>query len=290
MNDQSGAGSIRRVNLRALGFMRFRSAWPVHLYTRLYGMRHILGRTNGRSYLSGLLLMFSVLLSASCIYVEQSSEKDRTGEAYHDTLHPIIHSGVQPQSDSIRKYSGRLEKYYITAEPAEIAEACFLPFDIKDRSSLSSISVISTYGSARSSHLKGHKHSGADIIPAGEKDSRNVYAAAAGVVCFINQRAPFKTVILKHKLKDGTVIFSSYIHLKEIFIHGGQQVDAASRIGVLYTRNEALTYGGNYDHLHFEIKKRIDDYSCASWLCMSHEELNEYFCDPVDFFRKYLHK
>lgn len=76
--------------------------------------------------------------------------------------------------------------------------------------------------------------------------------------------------------------------MKEIFTERGVQVDESTKIGVLYTKSEALKYGGNFDHLHFEIKKRIDDYSCASWLCMSSEELDEYFENPSEFFKNHL--
>jgi murein DD-endopeptidase MepM/ murein hydrolase activator NlpD len=84
-------------------------------------------------------------------------------------------------------------------------------------------------------------------------------------------------------LNDSTVIYSSYIHLKDIYVKSGQEVNQDTEIGVLYSSAEALKYNGNYDHLHFEIKSRIDDYSCASWLCMSRKELDEYFIDPLTF-------
>jgi murein DD-endopeptidase MepM/ murein hydrolase activator NlpD len=192
------------------------------------------------------------------------------------------------QSDSIKKYSKLLKKLYIEVEPSEPAETWRLPFDLPDRSNLSNVTVISGYGAYRSTRVKGHKHSGIDIVPADKKSALDVYAASEGVVCFISQEAPVKTIIVKHKLNDGNVIYSSYIHLKEIFTERGRMVDESTKIGVLYTRSEALKYGGNFDHLHFEIKKRIDDYSCASWLCMSREELDEYFINPIAFFKTHL--
>lgn len=189
------------------------------------------------------------------------------------------------QSDSIRKYSKLLKNLYLEVDPPQPSEDWFLPFDLKDRSDLTMITFISSYGAFRSTRVKGHKHSGIDIVPANKKLSTDVYAVSKGVVCFINQEAPVKTVIIKHKLKDGTAIYSSYIHLKEIFTEQGKMVDESTKIGVLYTKSEALKYGGNFDHLHFEIKKRIDDYSCASWLCMSNEELNNYFINPTVFLK-----
>ena len=194
------------------------------------------------------------------------------------------------QSDSIKKYSQLLKQLFIEVDPTETAETWQLPFDLSDRSNLDNIAVISGYGAYRSTRVKGHKHSGIDIVPSNKKGNLDVYAVSKGVVCFVNQEAPVKTVIIKHKMKDGSVIYSSYIHLKEISTERGKVVDESIKIGVLYTKSEALKYGGNFDHLHFEIKKRIDDYSCASWLCMSSDELDEYFINPSLFLKKYCTK
>jgi len=189
------------------------------------------------------------------------------------------------QSDSIKKYSPLLRKLYVELDPTEPAERWFLPFNLPDRSDLNTITYISGYGAYRATRVRGHKHSGIDIVPADKKNSLDVCAVSKGIVCFVNQDAPVKTVIIKHKLKDGSVIYSSYIHLKEIFTERGKMVDESTKIGVLYTKSEAMKYGGNFDHLHFEIKKRMDDYSCASWLCMSREELDTYFINPSEFLK-----
>jgi len=205
-----------------------------------------------------------------------------------DTVSSVVNSPEAIHSDSIKKYCQLLKHLYIEVEPTELAEKWIFPFDLPDRTDLKNITFISPYGAYRSTRVKGHKHSGIDIVPADRKNSLDVYAVAKGVVCFINQEAPVKTVIVKHKLKDGTMIYSSYIHLKEIFTERGKMVDESTKIGVLYTKREAMKYGGNFDHLHFEIKKRIDDYSCASWLCMSREELDRYFINPLEFLEEHL--
>jgi len=192
------------------------------------------------------------------------------------------------QSDSIKKYSQLLKKFYTEVEPTEPAETWHLPFNLPDRSNLNNISFISAFGAYRSTRVKGHKHSGVDIVPADKKSKLDVYPVSKGIVCFVNHDAPVKTVIIKHKLKDGPAIYSSYIHLKEIYAERGKMVNESTKIGVLYTKSEALKYGGNFDHLHLEIKKRIDDYSCASWLCMSREELDEYFINPYNFLKIHL--
>lgn len=192
---------------------------------------------------------------------------------------------VMPQSDSIKKYSSKMKRFYKYTEPSKVAEEWFLPFDILDRSDFKLIRLISNYGTYRSGHVKGHRHSGIDIIPVEIKDIIKVFPSNVGTVCLIRPTAPNKTVIIKHKLNDSTVIYSSYIHLKEIYVETGQEVNHNTEIGVLYTKTEAIKYNGNYDHLHFEIKKRIDDYCCASWLCMSQNELDEYFYNPLNFLK-----
>jgi len=194
------------------------------------------------------------------------------------------------QSDSIKKYSLKMKKFFTYTEPSTIATKWVLPFYHTDRSDLKMISIISDYGTYRSGHVKGHRHSGIDIIPIGIKDSIFVYPLSDGKVCLVRPTAPNKTVIIKHKLIDRSIIYSSYIHLKDIYIENGQEVNSNTKLGILYTKDEALKYNGDYDHLHLEIKKRIDDYCCASWLCMSQEELNSYFENPKIFLQNSLDK
>jgi len=212
-----------------------------------------------------------------------SSETKNDHSTFIDTTLQVL-----PQSDSIKKYSDRLKRFYRFTEPSNIAKEWFLPFDISDRSDLESIRLISDYGTYRSGHVKGHRHSGIDIIPVENKDSIIVFPSSVGTICLIRPTAPNKTVIIKHKLNDSTVIYSAYIHLKDIYVKNGQEVDQNTLLGVLYSKVEASEYKGNYDHLHFEIKKRIDDYCCASWLCMSQTELEEYFYNPLNFLKSVL--
>jgi murein DD-endopeptidase MepM/ murein hydrolase activator NlpD len=214
----------------------------------------------------------------------------RTEQKFRETKNnpvPFIDTTLKvlPLSDSIKKYSDKMKRFYKFTEPSKFAEKWFLPFDILDRSDFKLIRLISDYGTYRSGHVKGHRHSGIDIVPVGYKGRIIVFPSSEGTVCLIRPTAPNKTVIIKHKLNDSTVIYSSYIHLKEIWVENGQEVNQNTEIGILYTKVEALKYKGNYDHLHFEIKKRIDDYCCASWLCMSQNELDEYFINPFNYLK-----
>jgi|WetSurMetagenome_2_1015567.scaffolds.fasta_scaffold28156_3 murein DD-endopeptidase MepM/ murein hydrolase activator NlpD len=238
--------------------------------------------SNYRKYLVLLLLC----TTCSCTSRTNNNNSNATSTDTVKTAYVNIPEAFQ--SDSIKKYSQLLKQLFVEVEPTEPAEKWFLPFDLPDRSNLGNVTFISGYGAYRSTRVKGHKHSGVDIVPADKKSKLDVYPVSKGIVCFVNHDAPVKTVIIKHKLKDGPAIYSSYIHLKDIYAERGQTVDEKTKIGVLYTKSEALKYGGNFDHLHLEIKKRIDDYSCASWLCMSREELDEYFINPYNFLKTHL--
>ncbi|MCK7535710.1 MAG: M23 family metallopeptidase [Marinilabiliales bacterium] len=125
------------------------------------------------------------------------------------------------QSDSIRKYSFKDEKFFTYTEPSLVAANWILPFNLPDRSDLNMISIISGFGTYRSGHVMGHRHSGIDIIPIGTKDTVFVYPISNGKVCLIRPTSPNKTVIIKHKLENGTGIYGSYIHLKDFFVENG---------------------------------------------------------------------
>ncbi len=237
-------------------------------------------------------MKYSPLLIVVVLYCCSSNYNDKNNNVLKKDSNQVMDTlnCATIQSDSIKKYSKKMKKFYMNVEPSEIAEKWFLPFNIQNRSDLNMIQIISGFGTYRSGHAKGHKHSGIDILPSDKKDTVFVYPINKGIVCLIRPIAPNKTVIIRHKLNDGSFIYSSYIHLKEIFVKNGDEVDYNTSIGLLYTKSEAKRFNGNYDHLHFEIKKRIDDYCCASWLCMSQEELSEYFENPLDFLKKNLTK
>jgi murein DD-endopeptidase MepM/ murein hydrolase activator NlpD len=94
--------------------------------------------------------------------------------------------------------------------------------------------------------------------------------------------------VVKHLLKDNRIIYTSYKHLQEIYVRNGLQIDQNTKLGRLYTHAEAQKLNGNYDHLHFEVRKSFDDFGCASWLTMTREELNKYFYNPSDFLKQNL--
>jgi murein DD-endopeptidase MepM/ murein hydrolase activator NlpD len=108
------------------------------------------------------------------------------------------------------------------------------------------------------------------------------------VVCSVHLGAPHTTVVVRHKLKDGSTLFTSYKHLAEVYVDNGEGVDTNAILGRLFSRAEAKKLGGNYDHLHFEVRKKFDDYGVASWATMTKAELKERFYAPLKFLKKKL--
>jgi len=177
---------------------------------------------------------------------------------------------------------------YNDTKPALVVSSWMVPFDTKDRYDIHTIRVISVFGDHRDSYLKGHIHTATDIIPATKQSQVIVYPMAEGVVCSIHLGHPHKTIVIKHLLKNGQIIYTSYKHLQEIYVTNGMQVNQQTKLARLYTRKESKRFNGSYDHLHLEIRKSFYDYGCASWLTMNKEDLNELFYNPMVFMKNNL--
>lgn len=190
--------------------------------------------------------------------------------------------------DYISKDKDRWKEYYQDLTPKLKVTSWYLPFDVANRRDLKYMLNISSFGSPRSSYRQGHHHTGWDCMPKNYKELVWVYAMAEGVVCSIHLGEQFKTVVVKHILKDNSVIFTSYKHINDIKVKVGDQVTKDTKIARVLTKKEAKTYKGNFDHLHLEVRKSFEDYGCASWLTMTKEELNYYCLDPNLFLKKML--
>lgn len=177
---------------------------------------------------------------------------------------------------------------YKDVNPTSIVKSWMVPFETKDRFDIKTIKIISAFGAHRDSYLKGHIHTAVDIIPAQKSGYTYVYPMASGVVCSIHLGHPHITIVIKHQLKNGQVIFTSYKHLQEVYVENGTQVNQNTKIARLYTHEESKKYRGNYDHLHLEIRKSFYDYGCASWLTMNDADLNELFYNPLTFMKNNL--
>jgi murein DD-endopeptidase MepM/ murein hydrolase activator NlpD len=189
--------------------------------------------------------------------------------------------------DIIKKDKERWKPYYTDIQPVHGVKQWRIPFKTNNRTDLRTISVISTFGAKRYSYVRGHFHTGIDLIPK-RRHGRFVYVypMAAGVVCSIHLGDPHQTIVIKHKLPGGGVLYTSYKHLPEVYVKTGEQVTAGTKLARLYTRKEALAQGGNYDHLHLEVRKKFDDYGVASWATLTRADLNRRFSDPLNFMRE----
>jgi murein DD-endopeptidase MepM/ murein hydrolase activator NlpD len=202
----------------------------------------------------------------------------------------LISFSFQPCfADHIEKDKMRWKIFYKDIALRQRVIQWFVPFKTKNRSDLSTIRIISTFGAPRLSYVKGHFHTGVDMIPKENLGQHvYVYPLAHGVVCSIHLGDPHRTVVVKHQLANGEILFSSYKHFQEVYVTNGKQVTHETPLARLYTRSEAKSQGGNYDHLHLEIRKKFDDYGVASWATMTRSDLDLRFVDPWKFLKENL--
>lgn len=213
---------------------------------------------------------YCILLIIFISLFAYAAEKDKAAKSYIERTSPIW------------------KVTFIDVNPEQKADSWMVPFMTKNRFKLNTIKVISVFGDHRDTYLRGHIHTATDIIPSESDKYIYVYPMAKGIVCSIHLTHPHKTIVIKHVLSDGSVIYTSYKHLQEIYVKRGMNVDQSTKLARLYTREEAQKQGGSYDHLHLEIRKSIDDYGCASWLTMTKDELNKYFYNPMNFMKMHL--
>jgi murein DD-endopeptidase MepM/ murein hydrolase activator NlpD len=189
-------------------------------------------------------------------------------------------------ADYIQENKEIWKTFYLDVTPSQTVKQWKVPFKTQNRSLLSTVRVISTFGAPRLSYVRGHFHTGIDLIPANNREtSIFVYPMAEGVICSIHLGHPHKTVVVKHKLSTGKIIYTSYKHLQEILVTNGQEVTPETNLGRLYTAGEARELGGNYNHLHLEIRKEFDDFGVASWGTLTRADLDRRFYDPWKFMK-----
>ena len=133
--------------------------------------------------------------------------------------------------------------------------------------------------------IRGHKHAGLDIEGGyGEI----VYPLGAGRVVGTLYEFPYLAVVIEHTLDNGSVIYSSYVHIGEVLIEPGTMVGFSTPIAKLFTEEQFLRSGFSTNHLHLEIRKTLEDEGVASYTCKTIEELNRYFYDPLNFLTEKL--
>lgn len=166
-----------------------------------------------------------------------------------------------------------------------ICKEFYSPFNDSNRKSLASIKqrLVGTYGEFRKSYKPGHLHAGIDLEGCfGEP----IYAIGRGQVHLIFRDFPHQTVIVKHQLLDGHLLFSVYTHVEEVMVEIGDWVDEGSSLARLFNADELERANfGTPNHLHLEIRKSIADKGRASYASMTVDELNTFCMDPMAFFR-----
>lgn len=128
------------------------------------------------------------------------------------------------------------------------------PFKDSNRKSLPLLEkrIVGKVGDYRVSQKKGHKHAGSDLKGSW---SEPVYAIANGVVLFVSHKRFNSTVLLKHQLKDGSVIFSRYTHLQNHNVMVGDIVNSETQLAELLNEKNFRNNGFKDNHLHLEVRK-----------------------------------
>ena len=134
---------------------------------------------------------------------------------------------------------------------------------------------------------RGHKHAGLDIRA---DFNETVYAVGKGKVVKIFNAFPYKSVLLEHRLATGDVFYTVYIHIEDVLVSVGDRVDQNTPLARVFNQDEFKKSKFIQNHLHFEIRKTIDDYRLLSIRCRTLEDLAIYFYDPMKFFQEYLEK
>jgi murein DD-endopeptidase MepM/ murein hydrolase activator NlpD len=164
----------------------------------------------------------------------------------------------------------------------------FSPLGDPDRRSFANLRrrVSGLYGEYRKSYVPGHLHAGIDIN--GPFKDR-VYAVGKGRVHLVFREFPHLSVAVEHTLPDGSVLYSMYVHVMDVKVAVGDEVDETTVLARLFDAEElAKADFGTANHLHFEIRFSLDDGGRASASSMTPEALNLYCRDPLSFFMRHL--
>jgi murein DD-endopeptidase MepM/ murein hydrolase activator NlpD len=175
----------------------------------------------------------------------------------------------------------------LNCQADEICDEIFLPFmTFKDRRSFHELRkrALDGFGAYR---RRGHKHAGLDI----KADfNETVYAVGKGKLVKIYDKFPYQTVLVEHKLPSGEIFYSSYIHIEDIGVQVGDFVDQNTPVGRVFSKTEYKKTNFPHNHLHFEIRKTLENYKRISIRCYTMEDLNKNFHDPMKFFAQHLDK
>ena len=164
------------------------------------------------------------------------------------------------------------------------------PFNDSNRKSFTSIKIrlIGLYGEYRKSYKPGHLHAGVDLEGS---FNETIYAIGYGQVHLIFRDFPHKSVIIKHHLEGGDLLFSVYTHVEDIEVNVGDWVEVRTPLARLFNEDELKQANfGTPNHLHLEIRKSLADEGRASYSSMTKQDLNKFCIDPMEFFKANLEK
>lgn len=169
-----------------------------------------------------------------------------------------------------------------------ICKDFYSPFDEPNRKSLEALKrrLTGSYGEYRKSYKPGHLHAGIDLK--GTFDEI-VYAVGCGQVHLVFREFPHRSVVVKHRLPDGSMLYSVYTHIQDIRVQVGQRVSKDTPLARLFNKTELTQANfGTSNHLHLEIRKSFADRGRASYSSMTLDDLNTFCEDPLEFFKDYL--
>ncbi|MBI2375150.1 MAG: M23 family metallopeptidase [Deltaproteobacteria bacterium] len=146
--------------------------------------------------------------------------------------------------------------------------------------------VISTFGADRQSYVRGHRHAGIDLRGRASEEVRPI---CPGKVVDLHLDFPHRTIVIEHR-DSGRIFYSSYKHVEAPRVEVGDVVTEETPIARLFDEREKR--GANFQviHLHFEIRKSVEDGGTASWTSMTMGELTKYAEDPLKLFESTLAK
>jgi murein DD-endopeptidase MepM/ murein hydrolase activator NlpD len=169
-----------------------------------------------------------------------------------------------------------------------ICKDFYSPFDEPNRKSLKALEhrLTGSYGEYRRSYKPGHLHAGIDLKGASDE---TIYAVGCGQIYLIFREFPHRSVVVKHLLPDGSLLYSVYTHVQDIRVQAGQRVSKDTPLARLFNKTELIQANfGTPNHLHLEIRKSFADRGRASYSSMTLEDLNTFCEDPLEFFKDHL--
>jgi len=164
----------------------------------------------------------------------------------------------------------------------------FSPLGDPDRRNFANLRqrVSGLYGEYRKSYMAGHLHAGIDI---NGPFKGQVQAVGKGRVYLVFRQFPHLSVAVEHILPDGSVLYSMYVHVMDVKVAVGDEVDETTVLARLFDAEElAKADFGTANHLHFEMRSSLDDGGWASASSMTLEALSRYCRDPLSFFKRHL--